>query len=100
MERVAGYVEISHLGVADLDALLVGALIEHALDLEAGLGRGRTDQLHHGEAIRQRSPTPVLRDVAEQTMLYSVPLRRARRIVVDVERKAGGVGELLQLDLP
>src|SRR5262245_6302914 len=35
MERVAGDVEGSHLGVADLDAFLVGALVEHALDLEA-----------------------------------------------------------------
>jgi len=100
MERVAGDVESLHLGVADLDALLVSALIEDALDLQACLGGRRADQLHHREAIGQRPAAPVLRYVAEQAMLYSVPLRGARRVVMDVEREAGGVGELLQLDLP
>jgi hypothetical protein len=38
--------------------------------------------------------------VAEQAVLDPVPLRGAGRIVVDVEHEAGGVGELLQLDLP
>src|SRR5450830_913124 len=47
-----------------------------------------------------RSPAPGLRDVAEQAVLDLIPLRRARRIVMDVEHEAGFVGELLQLDLP
>jgi hypothetical protein len=37
MERVASDVEGGHLGIADLDALLIGALVENAGDLEAGL---------------------------------------------------------------
>jgi hypothetical protein len=39
-------------------------------------------------------------EAAEQAMLYSVPLRRARWIVADFEREPGLVGELLQLDFP
>ena len=46
------------------------------------------------------SAAPVLRDVAEQAVLDPVPLRCARRIGVDVDRKSGLVGELLQFDFP
>ena len=53
MELVARYVERLHLGIADLDALLVGALVEHALDLEARLRRGGADQFDHRDAIGQ-----------------------------------------------
>src|SRR6266540_1700712 len=38
--------------------------------------------------------------VGENPLLDPVPLRGARRIVVDVEHEPGLVGELLQLDLP
>ena len=51
MELIAGDVEALHLGVADLDALLVGARVERAFDLQAGLGRRCADQLDHGKAI-------------------------------------------------
>src|SRR5262249_22346673 len=59
-----------------------------------------TDQLDHGEAIRQRPSAPVLRDVTEQSVLDLVPLRCARRIVVDTDREPSLVGKLLQLDFP
>src|SRR6266851_1843822 len=39
-------------------------------------------------------------DAYEQAVLDLIPLRRARRIVMDVEHEARLVGELLQLDLP
>src|SRR6476646_378594 len=100
MERIAGDVERLHLGLPHLDALGVGALIERALDLQAGLCRGCTDQLDDGETGGQRAAAPVLRDVTEQAMLDLVPLRGPRRIVMDVERKPRLVGELLQLGLP
>ena len=89
MERIALDVERLHLGIADFDALLVGRGIERALDFQAGLGCRRGDQLDDGETIRQRAATPGLRDVAEQAVLDLVPLRRAGRIVVDVERETG-----------
>src|SRR5450631_4386126 len=100
MEHFADDVEALNLGIDDLDALLVGARVERALDLQAGLGRRRADQLDDGDSIRQRPPAPVLRNVAEQAVLYSVPLRCARRVVVDTKHEPRLVGELLQLDLP
>src|SRR5208337_5329901 len=52
------------------------------------------------KAIGERPAAPVLGDVAEQPMLNLVPLRCARRIMVDMDDEPGLVGELLQLDLP
>ena len=100
MERVTLNVERLHLGVADLDALFVSARVQRALDFQAGLGCRRRDQLDDSHAIRERPAAPGLRDVAEQAVLDPVPLRCARRIMVDVEHEPGLVGEPLQLDLP
>src|SRR5450631_396922 len=100
MEFVALDVEHLHLGIADLDALFVGFGIEGALDFQASFGGRRSNQLDHGHAIDERSPAPGLRDVAEQAVLDLVPLRRARRIVMNVEHETRLVGELLQFDLP
>src|SRR5229473_7018036 len=100
MERVTTDVEAFHLSVADFDAFFVDPGVEDALDFEAGLGRGRRDELDHGGAIRERPAAPVLRDAAEQAMLDLVPFRRARRIVPDLDREARLVREILQLHSP
>src|SRR5258708_25094722 len=100
MELVALNVEAFHLGVADFDAFLVGSRVECALYFETGFGRGCGDQFDDGQPIRERSAAPVLRDVAEQTLLDLVPLRRAGRIEVDLEYEPGLIGELLQFRLP
>jgi hypothetical protein len=77
MELIACDIEAFHCGFADLDALLVAAHVEHAFNLQTGLGGRRPDQLDHGKAIRQRPAAPVLRDVAEQPVLDLVPLSAA-----------------------
>jgi hypothetical protein len=41
--------------MADLDPRLVGSRVERILDLRAGLGRRRRDQLNKGQSVRQRS---------------------------------------------
>ncbi len=46
--------ELAHLDLADADSGLVGALVEGALDLETGLGRGPADQLDYGGPALQR----------------------------------------------
>src|SRR5258708_1124616 len=100
MELIAFDVGGFHLGIADLDALLVGSSGESAFDFQTGLGRRRGDQLDDGQPVRQWSAAPILRDVTEQTMLDFIPFRRARRVVVYVEYETGLIGELLQLHLP
>ena len=100
MEFIALDVERLHLSVADFDALFVGPGIERAFDFQASFGRRCGNQLDYGHAIDEWPPTPSLRDVAEHAVLDLIPLRRSRRIVMDVEHEARLVGELLQLDLP
>src|SRR5580704_15291568 len=92
MERVAADVESVHFGVGDLDALLIGPLIERTLDLEPGFGRRRGDQLNHCGAADEWLGAPVLRDVAEQPVLDLVPFRCAGRIVADLDRRGDLVG--------
>ena len=74
MECIAADGEALHVGVADLDAFLVDPGVECGLDLEAGLGRCRGNQLNDGSTIGERPTTPVLRDAAEQPMFDLVPL--------------------------
>src|SRR5450755_2747804 len=100
MELIAGDVEAFRWGFADLDALLVAARVECALDLQTGLGSRRADQFDDGKAICKWQAAPVLRDVAEQPVLNLVPFRCAGRIVVDADREPGLVGQLLQFELP
>src|ERR1700730_11866698 len=100
MELIPCDVEALHLGFADFDALLVAACVERTRNFQTGLGRRRANQLDHGKAIRERPAAPILRDVAEQPVLDLVPLRCARRIVVDADHESALIGQLLQLDFP
>ena len=52
MEVIAFDVEHFHLGVADFDALFVGARIEQTLNFQSGFGRRGANQLDDGETIR------------------------------------------------
>src|SRR4029077_4251774 len=92
--------ESLHFGVGDLDALLIGPLIERTLDLEPGFGCRCGDQLDHCSAADEWLGAPVLCDVAEQPVLDLVPFRCAGRIVADLDRHGDLVCQLLQLDLP
>ena len=93
MERIALDGELAHLGLLDADAFRVGALVEGALDGEAGLGCGPADQLDHRGPALQRLAAPVLRDVTEQPVLDLVPFRGSGRIVVDMKREAALVDD-------
>src|SRR4029077_3846591 len=80
-------------GVVPFRMECVALDVERAFDLQAGLGGRRGNQLDHGHAIDEGAPAPCLRDVAEQAMLDLIPLRGARRIMMDMDREAGLVGE-------
>ena len=93
-------VERLHLGIADLDALLVIARIERAFDLEACFGCRCRDGLDHGKTTCERSGAPSLGNVTEQAMLDFVPLRGARRIVMNVDCKARFICKVLKFAFP
>jgi hypothetical protein len=78
MERIACDVESCHLGILDLDALVIDPGVGCTRDFQAGFRGGRANQLDDSDTIRQRPPPPVLRDMAEEAVLDLVPLRRAR----------------------
>src|SRR6266699_3460542 len=100
MEGVACNVKRLHLGIADLDSFLVMARIKRAFDLETGFGCRCSDGLNDGKTTCERPGTPVLGNVTEQAMLNFVPLRRARRIVMNVDCKARFIREVLKLPFP
>lgn len=90
-----------HLGVGDLDALVIDAINEMRLYLESGSGPRVTDVLEYGVVAVQRSSSPVLGDLAEQAVLDGIPLRCARRVVGDGDGDAVAVREpLLETVLP
>ena len=74
MEVIAFDIQRGHLGVADLDALLVGRRVERALDLQSGFRGCGADQLDDGEVIREGLSAPILRDVAgiDGVRFYSI----------------------------
>ena len=75
MKSVAFDIQRGHFGVAHLDAFGVGLGVEFAADLQTCLGGGCGNEFHHGGPARQRSPAPILRDVAKQAVLDLVPFR-------------------------
>ena len=100
MELVAGDVHGGKLLVGDLDPFLVVAGVQARVDLQAGAGRGRADQVDDHLQALKRPSAPVEADVAEHAMLDFVALRRPGRKVADADRQRELVGELLQLGLP
>jgi hypothetical protein len=96
--RVQG--EVAHLGLGDHEAGLIASLIELGFDAQPGSRSGVADQLDEGLEGAERTPPPVLRDMAEESMLDLVPFARARWEMRDVDGDAQVVGEPLQRGLP
>jgi hypothetical protein len=86
-------VEGSHLGIGDLDALLVSTGVDPAGDGEAGLGAGIGDQLDDDLMADQRLAAPILGDEGEQAVLGAVPLAGAGRQMADGDGDAEFIGQ-------
>src|ERR1700694_569721 len=98
MELIPCDVEALHLGFADFDALLVAACVERTPTFRPVLLV--VAPINSTTARRSVSGRLFLRDVAEQPVLDLVPLRCARRIVVDADHESALIGQLLQFDFP
>jgi hypothetical protein len=81
MELLARELDVLYLLIADRDLGGVGVGVEACVDLQAGAGRGRGDQVDHGLAGEERLGAPVDRDVAEEPVLDLVPLTGPRSSV-------------------
>src|SRR5450755_1881980 len=100
MELIAGDVDGGQLCRGDFDPFLVVAGVQARVDLQAGAGRGRADQVDDHLQALKRPSAPVEADVAEHAMLDFVPLRRPGREMADADRDRELVAELLQFGLP
>ena len=100
MEGMARNVKRLHLGIGYLDAFLVIAHIEGAFDLEAGFGCRCGDGFDHGKTTCERPGAPSLGYVTEQAMFDFIPLRCARRIVMNVDCKARFICKVLKFAFP
>jgi hypothetical protein len=100
MELVALNGHVGQFFIADFDAGVVGLLVELSPDAQARLSSDAADQAHDDLPPQQRSPAPVVGDMAEHPVLDLVPLARAWREVADLYGQPQLVGQVLQLQPP
>src|SRR5712692_4178529 len=100
MKRLGGNADPLHFFVRHSSPRRILAPVEatgHGQPLRGGRAR---DQAHDRLVVPQRLTTPIRGDEREQAVLHLVPLAGARWEVADLEGQGGGIGELLQLELP
>src|ERR1700676_311369 len=88
------------LFVGDSNPGWVAPPVELCSDLQSRLGGRAGDQVDDDVVTDQGLAAPVLRDVAEHTMLNLVPFTGARREVADVDGETQLARQVLQRDFP
>src|ERR1700676_3030407 len=100
--REAGALQIDggEFFVSDGNPGWVAPPVELCSDLQSSLGGRAGDQVDNDVVTDQGLATPVLRDVAEHTMLNLVPFAGARREMADMDGQAQLARQVLQRDFP
>ena len=89
-----------HVFVGDGLACLIGGLVQFGENHQSlGRTRGR-NQIHHDHAGDQGTAAPVLRYVAEHSMLDLVPFARTGREVPNMQAQPQFIGKALEFGLP
>src|SRR6202521_5543599 len=88
-------VERRHLGVGDRPSLRVLPVDEVSSDPQSGLGSCGCDVVDDRLVAVERSPRPILADLAEEPVLDGVPLRSPGGIVADGDLEAMWVTQAL-----
>src|SRR5258706_6145582 len=99
MESVRAQGQCTHFGTADFGAGRISTLGQSCLDSKTGRRARVPDQLDDSLPGPKRLASPVLRDVAEESMLYLVPLARAWWEVTHADSQARFVSKSLQFSL-
>ena len=100
-DAVRSDAQLSHLGVGDLDAGLVGLAHEVGAHTQSGGGAGGAQVVQDGLVAVEGAARPVLADFAEQAVFDGVPLRRGGRVMGHGDAQAVAVAEaMLQVELP
>lgn len=92
--------ELVHFVVTDLAPLVVLILVEPTVNLKAGCGPGRPDQLDDNLQRFEGNALPFARDVTEDAMFDLVPLARPGGKMANLDDHPRLVGKLLKLELP
>ena len=93
-------IESGQFGVGNLEAGRIDASIEFGADFQPGLGCGVRDQIDDDLVTHQRSPPPILGDVAEHPMLDLVPFAGSRWEVAHMDGHPQALRQRLQCHLP
>ena len=80
-DAVRSDAQLSHLGVGDLDAGLVGLAHEVGAHTQSGGGAGGAQVVQDRLVAVEGAARPVLADFAEQALFDAIPLRRRGRLV-------------------
>ncbi len=100
MKLVPFYGKSGKFFVGNLDPLGVGVFIDSGLDAQSLTSGGVADQIHDNLSTDQRVPSPIGGDMAEDSVLYLVPLAGAGWKVANLEGHLHFIGELLQFAPP
>src|SRR5205814_10350694 len=92
--------QASHLRVGHHDAGRIATLVQLRLDSQASRRSGVANQRHDGFKRPERTPAPVLCDVAEEAVFDLVPLAGARREMRDVDAEAEVIRDALEARFP
>ena len=84
----------------DLDASLVAWWVQRRANREAGFGGCASDQIHDDLVGGERTPTPVLRDEAEESVFDLVPFAGAGGKVANLQCQMQFIRQALQRFLP
>src|SRR5271166_304417 len=79
---------------------LVGIFVQLGTNVEPLIGGRAANQIDHDLAADQRTPAPIVGDMAEHPMFDLVPLAGSRRHMTDLDYQVQLVGQLLQLQAP
>ena len=108
MELMLGDIELGHLLVSDLDAGRIGVDIFHSGHGQVRFCLRVAEEFQHDLVGDEWFSPPINGNEREEWMFdgrtdayhFSIPLGSSRRVVTDMDRQSGLIGELLQRYFP
>ena len=93
-------IDSAQFGIGDLEADRIDAAIQLGADFQSGWCGGVRNQIDDDVVTHQRSPPPILGDVAEHALLDLVPLAGPRWEVAHLDGHPQAHSQLLQCHRP
>ena len=100
MKAFPADVQLLEIRVTDANADGIYLRVQSRLDMQSRTRRGTTNEIDDDFIARQRTASPVERDLSKESMLDLVPFARPWRQVTDYDLKACLEGESSELFFP